>query len=95
MKKPKYPSPPRSMCNSFLHYILGIHSPSCELRLRMNGPKNKAEQKYYFRVMSYHEQVDQYKIFTRTMGRSEWKAYHRAARIKERQEEQGGHYKKV
>ena len=49
----------------------------------MNGPQNTAEKKYYFKVMSYHEQVDQYKIFSRTMTRDEWKAYHRAARIKE------------
>ena len=95
MKKPKYPSPPRSMCRSWLHYVLGIHSPSCELRLRMIGPQNTAEKKYYFKVMSYHEQVGQYKLFTRTMTRDEWKAYQRAERIKARQEEQSGHYKKV
>lgn len=90
MKKPKYPSPPRSMCRSWIHYVLGIHSPSCELRLRMNGPQNTAEKKYYFKVMSYHEQVDQYKLFTRTMTRGEWKAYYRAERRKKRLEVPNG-----
>lgn len=95
MKKPKYPSPPRSMCSSFLHYILGIHSPSREFHLRICGPRNKAERKYLKRVDSYIDKMDLYKIHTRTMTRDEWKAYHRAERIKARQEEQSGHYKKV
>ena len=90
MKKPKYPSPPRSMCRSWIHYVLGIHSPSCEFRLRMNGPQNTAEKKYYFKVMSYHEQVDHYKLFTRTMTRGEWEAYYRAERRKKRLEVPNG-----
>ena len=80
MKKPKYPSPPRSMCGSFFQWLLGIHSPSREFCLRMNGPQNEAERKYLKRIVSYHAEMDRYKIFTRTMTRDEWKAYHRAAR---------------
>ena len=90
MKKPKYPSPPRSMCSSFLHYILGIHSPSREFHLRICGPRNKAERKYLKRVDSYIDKMDLYKIHTRTMTRSEWKAYCRAERRKKRLEVPNG-----
>lgn len=90
MKKPKYPSPPRSMCSSFLHYILGIRSPSREFSLRICGPRNKAERKYLKRVDSYIDKMDLYKIYTRTMTRSEWKAYHRAERRKKRLEVPNG-----
>lgn len=90
MKRPKYPSPPRSMCGNFFQWLMGIHSPSRELALRMRGPQNEAERKYYARVMTYHKEMDRYKISTRTMSRSEWKAYHRAERRKRRSEVSNG-----
>lgn len=81
MRKPKYPLPPRSMCSSWIHFILGIHSPSRELYLRTVGPKNRAEVEYLGRIRSYHKEMDRYKICTRTMTREEWKRYYRAARM--------------
>lgn len=86
MKKPKYPSPPRCMCTSWFKFILGVHSPSKELSLLLRGPQNDAERKYYNRIVKYRNELTQYKIHTRTMTGSEWKAYYRAVRIKERQE---------
>lgn len=90
MKRPKYPSPPRSMCGGFIQWLLGIHSPSRELHLRMYGPQNEAERKYYASIVAYHQEMERYKIFTRTMTRGEWKVYYHAERLKRRMEVPNG-----
>ena len=84
MKPPKYPSPPLSMCGSFFHWIMGIHSPSQEMRLSLSGPLNRAERRYCAKVKAYHKDMARYKIATRTMSRNEWKSHHTAERQKRR-----------
>lgn len=80
MKPPKFPSPPRSLCGSWLHWILGIHSPSKEMIFFCVGPRNKYEEKYQRKRTDYFAKMNQYKLHSRTMTKSEWTDYYRKLR---------------
>ena len=80
---PKPPRIPRSLCSSFLHYILQIPSPSLYFAAR--GSRKHSE--YFYNVYKWHIKCIEYKIANRTCTRSEWKEYRKAVRNADSKEE--------
>lgn len=64
MKRLKPPRPPRSICGSWLHCMLGIVSPS---KLLLAGALPE--------VTMYMDSLDEYRLATRQMTRKQWRRY--------------------
>lgn len=69
MRKPKPPRNPRCHYKSFIHYLLGIVSPSLVWSVH-----NDKTEKYWKKMQKYKLDVIRYKIENRTCTREEYKA---------------------
>ena len=85
MKAPKPPRIPRCLCSSWLHFFLGIASPSCFLSQRMFPTDAKAVA-YFNALGKYKMAMTEYRIANRTCARAEWYGYYRQKRRAKRQE---------
>lgn len=79
-KEPKAPKIPRCLCNSWLHWVLQIGSPS-KYYMAILHPTVESE-KYFRDRAAYDLAIIRSKIIRRTCTREEW---HRYRRVKARE----------
>lgn len=78
MDKPKPPKLPRCFFRSWLHYLLGIPSPSLHCKLSFI-PTPEAKE-YFAKVREYNDKLILWKIENRTCTREEWALWYRRKR---------------
>lgn len=76
MKPPKPPMLPRCLCNSSLHWIFGIASPS-RMLMESIRPSCKASERYFDKLDKFRDAMFEFKIATRTCTRAEWHEHRR------------------
>lgn len=71
--KPKPPKIPRSLCGSWLHWLLQIPSPSRMTAAAWPVNQKREHKKYFEDRVEYEINVILWKIENRTCTRAEWR----------------------
>ena len=72
----KRPKPPRCLCASFAHFVLGLASPSLYFKNLLNSTDPKVI-KFFEKQKKYFRDVLEWKINNRTATKQEYKKWRR------------------
>lgn len=73
MRKIRKPVSPICLCNSFIHWMFGVVSPSKIYHFMYCGEKPTNVENYFLKLKEYRRNILAEKVRNRTATRSEWK----------------------